>query len=120
MSGSESGRPLESVLIGLHLLLAAVLLFVSLLAHGQVPGLSADESAALGFLFFFGIGIPALLIGITTLVMSIYLGKRIFLALAASMLVTAVFALINVWTGLFASLCYLSMGIWAVVQRSHG
>jgi hypothetical protein len=105
------------ILLILHLALAAFLLFVSLLAHGRVPGLTVDESAALGFVFFFGLGLPVLLIGLSTLVMSIYVGQQLFSVLATLLLVSTIFAAINVWTGLFSSLGYMSLCVWALIQR---
>ena len=104
------------ILLILHLAFAAFLLFISFLAHGRVPGLTADESAALGFLFFFGLGLPVLLIGIGTVLMSIYVGKKLFVTLSVLLLVSTIFAFINVWTGMFASLVYLSLVVWALFQ----
>jgi hypothetical protein len=104
------------ILLILHLALAAFLLFVSFLADGQVPGLTADESAALGFLFFFGLGLPVLLIGFGTVLMSIYVGQKLFAMLAVMLLASTILASINVWTGSLASLAYFSLGVWALIQ----
>lgn len=90
---------------------------MSFLAHGRVPGLSADASAALGFLFFFGFGLPVLLIVIGTFAMSVHAGEKWLGVLAASLLVTAVLTMINVWTGVLGSLGYLSFAVWALVHR---
>lgn len=104
------------VITVLHISLAAVLVLVSLVAHGRVPGLSADESAALGFIFFFGVGVPLVLIGVGTLAWSLLSKDKRDVALGASLVVSAV-AVTNVWTGVLASLAYLSLAVWTMAQR---
>ena len=104
------------VLPALHVLLSAVLTLISVLAHGPVPGLSADESAALGFIFFFFLGLPLVLIGVGTLVWSL-LSKDNMHAALAGLLVVSVVAVANLWTGILASLAYLSLAVWTMAQR---
>lgn len=103
--GSKSTRNI--VLISMHLALACFLLMLSFLLHGNVPGLTADESAGLGFLLMFGLGPPILAIAVGTCAISVFVGGRHLGILAASMLVTVVFAAFNVWTGVAASLGYI-------------
>ncbi len=116
MSSPNSTQVRELALGSLHILLAVVLVLASLLAHGRVPGLTADESAALGFIFFFGLGVPLVLIGVGTLAWSLLSKDTWNVALAGS-LVVAVVAMANVWTGVLASLVYLSFAVWAIMQR---
>ncbi len=112
-----SKRPRDLVLNGLHIVLAAFLLLMSFLVHGRVPGLSADESAALGFLLFFFLALPALLIGVGTVLWSIFAEAKWMGALAASLVATAILVVMNVWAGLLASLTYFSFGIWTLLHR---
>lgn len=104
------------LLSGLHILLAAAMVLLSLLAHGRVPGMTADESAALGFVFFFGLGLPLVLVSVGTLVWSLLSKDEWYVALAASLLVSFV-ATANVWTGVLVSLTYLSLASWTMAQR---
>ncbi|MBT8401742.1 MAG: hypothetical protein KJO98_14785, partial [Rhodothermia bacterium] len=101
----------------IHMALAAMLLLMAFLIHGRVPGLSADETAALGFLMFFGVGLPAMLIGIGTVVFSLLTEGRWLGVLTGALVLTTIMVLANVWTGLIASLSYLTLGVWALVQR---
>ena len=100
--------------------LAAFLLFMSFLANGRVPGLTADESAALGFLFFFGLGLPLLLLVLATFVMSIYIENKLFIMLAALLFLSSILAFINVWSGLCSSLVYLCLSVWALLKPNRG
>ena len=106
------------LLIGLHIVLAAAMVLISLLAHGRVPGMTADESAALGFLFFFGLGLPLVLIAVGTIVWSLLSRDKRYVALAGSLVVSVV-AVVNVWTGVLVSLTYLSLAVWTMAQRLH-
>lgn len=104
------------LLAGLHILLAAAMVLLSLLQHGRVPGMTADESAALGFVFLFGLGLPLVLVAVGTLVWSLLSKDKWYVALAASLLVSFV-ATANVWTGVLASLTYLALATWTMAQR---
>jgi len=117
MSAPESNGRQGLVLNTLHVAIAAVLLFLSFLIHGVVPGFSADASAALGFLFFFYLGIPAVLVGIGTLVWSILAKGQWLSQLGLSLVAATILMVINVWAGAIASFSYLSFGVWALVQR---
>ena len=78
--------------------------------------MTADESAALGFVFFFGLGLPLVLVSVGTLVWSLLSKDEWYVALAASLLVSFV-ATANVWTGVLVSLTYLSLASWTMAQR---
>jgi hypothetical protein len=109
---SRSTRDL--VLIGLHIAFALFLLLLSFILHGRIPGYSAEESAALGFLLFFGLGLPLVLIAIAICSASVFAGGRYLGVLAVSMLGTFVFSVLNVWTGIAASLAYLAFAVWTL------
>ncbi|MBT8142971.1 MAG: hypothetical protein KJO88_11455 [Gammaproteobacteria bacterium] len=107
----------DLVLIWAHLAFALFLLLLSFLLHGRIPGFSADESAALGFLLFFGLGLPILLIAIVICAVSVFSDGKYLGRLAISMIVTFVFTTLNMWTGIVASLAYLAFVFWALLQR---
>ena len=116
MTNREQRRR-EFALNGLHVVLAVVLLVMTFLIHGRVPGLSADESAALGFLVFFGVGIPLVLGGCGILVWSLLAQGKRFTALGVVLVLTGILMTMNVWAGVVASVSYLSFAVWAFGER---
>lgn len=109
----------NSILQGLHVVFALFLLLVAFPLHGRVPGMSADESAALGFLLFFGLGLPALVMAVGILAASILARWRWSGTLAGTLVVSVVFTMLSVWTGIAASLGYLGFASWVVVDRKR-
>ena len=112
----DSGNTRDLVLLAVHIAFGLLLLGLSFLFHGRIPGFSADESAALGFLMFFGLGLPLLIIAVVTCAASVFAGGRYLGLLAISLFATLVLAVLNVWTGIVASLAYLAFGLWTLVQ----
>lgn len=118
MSTPKSYRLGEMLLCGLHIVLAAFLLVISLVVHEvKVPGFSADEGAALGYVLFFGLGLPLLVIAIGTFVASVLSKKKWIHILAIFLIVVPALSILNVWTGLLASVSYLTFAVWTLVRR---
>ncbi len=116
MTTPESKRLRVIFLLWTHIALALFLLLLSFVIHGRVPGFTADASAALGFMIFFGLGLPLLLIAFAVFVASIISSGRYLGLLAFAMMATALLASFNVWTGIVGSLSYLAFAIWALKQ----
>ena len=89
---------------------------MSLVAHGRVPGMSADASAALGYVIFFGLGLPLALLAVGILIWSIFSDDKSDNILAAVLFVSII-CLVNVWSGVIASLAYFSLSVRTMSQR---
>ena len=101
-------------LVGLHIGFAVFFVLASIVALGGVPGFSSDDIAALGFLLFFGFGVPLLVIALGTLLLTVLVREW---WLAAALVGTGFLSVSNVWLGLVASLTYLWFTVSAFARR---
>lgn len=115
----DSGRRHNAVLVGLHIAFALFLLAMSFLVHGRLPGFTADESAAMGYLLFFGLGLPAFLIATAVCVLSVLRGGSQLGLLALALVISSALAVFSPWTGVMAALAYFSFAIWVLISSGH-